>query len=247
MVNEDGRHDGRPPGASRVDAVLFDVFGTLVTYEPRRDRLGYPRSHQLLQDWGHQLNHSEFVRLWHEGSTRLEQQTAESCREFSMLDAAQAFCQTAQVDLSADLRDLLARTFVSEWQAHVKPVPGVAELIERMARTVRVGVVSNTHDPLMVPAMMHAMGIANHFEVMVLSIEHGLRKPHPTIYNAALFALGCLGERVVFVGDTLDADYHGPRRAGMSALLIDPDRRHPIAPADRAMTVLDVERRLGSL
>ena len=100
---------------------------------------------------------------------------------------------------------------------------------------------SNTHDAAVIPSMLVAMDGGHHFETVVLSIEVGRRKPHPSIYRVALDAMGCESGEVVFVGDSFEADYEGPRRVGMSALLIDPGGQHGAEPSDRLDAVLDVE------
>ena len=48
-------------------------------------------------------------------------------------------------------------------------------------------------------------------------IEHGFRKPHPTIYQRALAAARLDPADVLFVGDDAECDYHGPKAAGIRA------------------------------
>jgi len=53
--------------------------------------------------------------------------------------------------------------------------------------------------------------------IRVLSYETGFIKPEAGIYNAVVSQLQVLPEECLFVGDTLLADYEGPRQFGMSA------------------------------
>jgi putative hydrolase of the HAD superfamily len=230
-----------------IRAVLFDFFGTLVTYEPDRRRLGYPETHGLLRRWGHAVTGADLVARWDAASAALEARSAIDLREFTMLDSARAFAAEARLELSDDRCAELAASFVAEWQVHVRPVDGAAELLERLSSTYRLGVVSNTHDPDMVPAMVRSMGFAPHVEVSVLSVDHGRCKPHPSIYESALDRLGNRPDQVAFVGDSYDADYVGPAEVGMAAFLIDPGRRHQVPDAARLDSVLDVEARLASI
>lgn len=229
----------------RVEAVLFDFFGTLVTYEPDRSRLAYPDSHRLLRTWGCDLSHEAFLTQWDAASSDLESASARSGREFTMLDAALAFAATSGLDLSTARCRILADAFVGEWQRHIRPVPGIADLLARLAGSHRLGIVSNTHDPAMVPSMLRQLGVAHLFAVVVLSVDHGYRKPHPSIYTAALESLGVAAADAAFVGDSYEADYLGPRAVGMTPYLIDPEDIHGVPSDCRLPALAHIEDRLG--
>lgn len=57
--------------------------------------------------------------------------------------------------------------------------------------------------------------------VLVLSFEVGLMKPQAGIYRLVCSQLGLEPDQVVFVGDSLNADVHGPQAAGLFAVHID--------------------------
>lgn len=226
-------------------AVLFDFFGTLAVYEPDRTALEYPRTHALLEGWGQGLSPDEFVARWHRCSTDLEADTAASLTEVSMIEYAAAFGRACPRPLNpAEVRELAA-AFGSEWRAHVRPVPGAGALLESLAGRYRLGVVSNTNDSEMVPELLADFFGEVEFDPVVLSVDHGFRKPHPSIYEAARLALGCAAADVIFVGDSYEADHLGPRTAGLAAFLIDPTRRHPVDDADRLTSLLDLGDRLA--
>lgn len=224
-----------------VSTILFDFFGTLVTYEPDRSRLEYPVTHGMARSLGYRWDHDHFVMDWHAASSTLEATTAESHAEFSMTDAAHAFAQRSGLELSERAAVDLGARFVDEWQQHVIPVPGAADMLRRLAASYRLGIVSNTHDPAMVPSMLDSMGIADVMSIVLLSVEHGYRKPHPSIYARCLDQLQVSPGEVLFVGDSYAADYDAPRRAGMHALLISDTPPSAVPPAHRLRTVVDTE------
>jgi putative hydrolase of the HAD superfamily len=205
---------------SDVSVVLFDFFGTLVAYEPDRSRLAYPATHELARTFDYPGDHERFVRDWDRAASGLEAATAESHVEFSMTDAAMAFSSACGLALAEADAAQLGRSFVREWQHYVVPVPGASEMVARLAASRRVGVVSNTHDPMMVPTLLAEMRLAELMSLVVLSTDHGLRKPHPSIYERCLEELDAEPNEVLFVGDSLEADYAGPLRAGMRSVLI---------------------------
>jgi len=231
-------------GGVSTEALLFDFFGTLVEYQPDRSRLGSPRTHELAASMGFPGNHEEFVRIWDAASTELERAARRTLREFSMTDAATAFAVAAECPLSDDQADELGQSFVAEWAQHIIPIVGVSDLIRDLAAEYRIAIVSNTHDRRMVPTILARMRIENHVSAVVLSVEHGRLKPHPSIYTAALDLIGFRPAEVAFVGDSYEADYAGPLRAGMHAFLIDPACEHEIPAAHRLSNVLDLAESL---
>lgn len=221
-------------------ALLFDFFGTLVEYQPDRSRLGSPRTHELASSMGFAGDHEAFVRIWDSASIELEHTARQTMHEFSMADAASAFGVAAEIPLSSDQADALGQSFVAEWARHIIPIDGVSDLFQDLAADYRIAIVSNTHDRRMVPTILDEMGIEAHVSAVVLSVEHGRLKPHPSIYAAALDQIGCRATEVAFVGDSYEADYAGPLRAGMSAFLIDPACDHDIPAPHRLSSVLDI-------
>ncbi|MCU1345191.1 MAG: putative hydrolase [Acidimicrobiia bacterium] len=224
--------------------IFFDFFGTLVGYEPDLASISYPKSHQLLVSWGHSLTHDGFVAWWSEAASGLETAALHSHEEYSMFDTAAAFEAAGDCRLTDRKRRLLIATFLAEWRLHVRPIPGAADMLRRLAQTSRLGIVSNTHDPTMVHELLLAFDMADVFDVVVLSVDHGYRKPHESIYRRALAQLGCAAANSVFVGDSYVADFVGPRALGMTAYLIDPSNLHAVPESQRLPSILDLEARL---
>ncbi|MFV0523998.1 MAG: HAD family hydrolase [Acidimicrobiales bacterium] len=224
-------------------AVMFDFFGTLVDYRPERSVHRYPRTHALAESWGLRLDHDAFRSTWDAASAMLEAESAMTGREFTMTQAAATFATSVGLELTGDRHAELGRSICTEWEAHVVAIPGAAAMLARIAAHRQVAVVSNTHSPDMVPRLMAALGFVP-VDLMVLSVDHGWAKPHPSIFTAALRGLGTPAFRTVFVGDSFTADYVGPRACGIDAFLIDPGHRHDVPARHRLDSVLDLEGRL---
>ena len=224
--------------------MLFDFFGTLVDYEPNRVAHLYPRTYDQVLSLGFTGSYSDFTQTWDAASSALESTAKATLREFDMTDAASAFANRAGLQLPPQTHRRLGSSYVEEWRQHLRPIPGVAELLARLATSHRLAVVSNTHDSTMVPQLLTAMGVADLFEVVVLSVDHGWCKPHPSIYNTTLARLESEATNATFVGDSFEADYRGPEGCGIRSFLIDPASNHPV-PADRRLSnVLEIEARL---
>jgi putative hydrolase of the HAD superfamily len=63
--------------------------------------------------------------------------------------------------------------------------------------------------------------LATHFDAIVISAELGVGKPDPAIFRAALDALGVASADAVMVGDSLERDIAGARRAGIRSVWLD--------------------------
>jgi putative hydrolase of the HAD superfamily len=100
----------------------------------------------------------------------------------------------------------------------------VLPVFEELRRAgLRIGVVSNGIRDLTEFVAHHRLDV----DAIVDSRSHGRVKPHPTIFEATLVALGVAAEDAVMVGDSLEEDIEGARALGMRAILIDREERHP--------------------
>ncbi len=66
--------------------VLFDFFGTLVSYSPSRTEQGYNRSHGLLQRFGAELTYERFLATWDRRFADYDRRSDVDDREFAMGD-----------------------------------------------------------------------------------------------------------------------------------------------------------------
>ena len=224
--------------------LLFDFFGTLVDYSPSRTEQGYERSFALLREAGSALDYASFLALWSEVASGFDRTAEESCREFSMAQLTQAFLARALERVPPDLVAPFVATYLDEWNTGVRYPDGVRDLLQRLSRRYTLAVITNTHDAGLVPAHLARMGVADLFDVVVTSVEHGSRKPAPEIFRHALERVRAVASSSVYVGDSFEADYVGATGIGMSALLIDPLETAPVPEGDRLRSLLDLEARL---
>src|SRR5690606_7767369 len=98
--------------------------------------------------------------------------------------------------------------------------PGTLTALRQLrAGGYRLGIVSNTFVPgHVLDRPLRQARVLPFFPVRVYSCDVGYRKPHPQIFDAALQRIGVAADEALFVGDLLDADVRGARRAGMQAL-----------------------------
>lgn len=226
------------------ETIIFDFFGTLVGYSRSRSGQGYPDSDAVLRSAGLTRTYDDWLVEWEASFADFDRRSQLDLAEFSMADAVTTFLDRVGLTPDESVAAHLAATYLREWNAGVTDIVGLRGMLEQLAERHRLAVVSNTNDVTLVPDHLARIGIADLFEAVVLSVEVGHRKPHPAIYEAALERLHSDPGRTLFVGDTLDADYHGPRRAGMHAMLITEIHRE-IPAEDQLATVLDLPAALN--
>jgi len=149
--------------------------------------------------------------------------------------------------------DLNYEGFLTRWSAHCdeferKAQPrGIEALLAQLAGRFELAIITNTHDPALVPNHLGRMGVASLFPTVVTSVEFGLRKPNPAIFEHTLEILGVAAEDCVYVGDNFEADYLGARSAGIRPLLIDPSRKHAVPESARLTSIFELEHVLPTI
>jgi putative hydrolase of the HAD superfamily len=136
-----------------------------------------------------------------------------------------------------------ATDIVREWERHENftlfedALPALDDL---RGRGLRIGLVSNGARDLDEFAAHHGLEV----DAAVGSRAHGRVKPDPSIFEAALSALGTAAEETAMVGDSYEDDIEGARALGIRAILLDRDGYRPDEP-DRIDTLLALPAALG--
>lgn len=120
-------------------------------------------------------------------------------------------------------KDLVARLtpalFATE-TARLIVAPGTIEAVLALyGAGLRLGCVTNTlASGGTIEAMLELHGLHNVMDVVVVSSEEGVRKPHPRLFEAALSGVMCEAGEAVFVGDSPYHDVAGAKAVGMLAV-----------------------------
>jgi 5'-nucleotidase len=103
------------------------------------------------------------------------------------------------------------------------PIPGAAELVDRLRRRFRLGLIAN--QPRECRAHLAALGLLGRFEVVALSEEVGLFKPDPALFRLALDRAGVAAGDALMIGDRLDHDIAPAAALGMATAWVRWPRR----------------------
>lgn len=136
-----------------------------------------------------------------------------------------------------------ATDMVRRWEDHQNfalyddALPVLAEL---RRHRLAIGLISNGQRDLVEFATHHALDV----DIAIGSKAHGRSKPHRSIFETALAALGVEPAQAAMVGDSYEDDIAGARALGMRAILLDRDGVHPREP-DRILDLAALPAALG--
>jgi len=205
-----------------LQAVTFDFWGTLYQNASARDerlhllkevlaRHSQPRSWTALEA-AYRHAWSVLDRLW------LEEQRPVTVERW--------LCEMLAF-LEADLpEDVLAglRWPMEEIYLHggaPQPVPGVAEVLPRLSRCYRLGLISDVGltPGRVLREILRRDGLLPHFGALTFSDETGATKPLPEQFLRTLAILKVRPEEAAHIGDLPETDLAGARAVGMKAVL----------------------------
>jgi FMN phosphatase YigB (HAD superfamily) len=224
-----------------VVAVTLDAFGTLVGLEPPVPLLAC-----ALREAGHEFPEA-VVATALESEMRFYRANHDDGRDAAALALLHREC--ARV-LAGELGDgapplpLLTDLLVGSLRFVLLP-DALPALDALRAEGYRLAVVSNWDYDL--PRHLAELGVADRFEAVAVSATVGARKPSPGLFHWVLERLGVGSGEVVHCGDGPEPDCLGARQAGLRAVLVDRDGRHPQAECARVRRLTDLPAALRRL
>jgi len=122
----------------------------------------------------------------------------------------------------------------------MRPLPGAGELLELIHSVgMRTVIASNTfwRDAESYWEDFRLLGLAQHIDAIVTSVDAGHLKPHPAVFEMALRWSGVPADRCVVIGNREENDIEPALALGMRTILVHPDdpapqssRAHVVAP-----------------
>jgi putative hydrolase of the HAD superfamily len=185
----------------RIAAVCFDLDDTL-----------YPQEQWLDGAWGAVAARAATSGIDEAAMrTALHAIAAEGSDQGRIIDRALDHLGAAHVPVTP-----LVAAFRGYHAATLEPFAGVRAGLERLGASVPLGLVSDG-DPAIQRSKLDALGLADAFDVIVWSDDHGRRhrKPDPRPFATAVERLGVDAAEVVYIGDRPDKDVAGAAAAGM--------------------------------
>jgi putative hydrolase of the HAD superfamily len=226
------------PTSLNIEAILFDVNGTLRIREPHEptQHAAFSRMRQLLE----KENLSDVD--WEELTSRQKAYGNWAQENLIQLSEAEIWSRWILPDYPREKIEPIAAELTLAWserKGHTIPNTGAEEtLVELKRRGYRLGIISNTMSTLDIPRSLDAFGWKEYFEVVVLSSALKYRKPAPEPFWEAARALNVEPARCAYLGNRISRDVVGCKRAGFAlGMIIEPfgkpradEQDQPVAP-----------------
>lgn len=210
---------------SQVRVILFDLGDTLIQFGQvdrralfhegaRRTYRLWARRQRRMPDFRRYYLHQWFAVRWGVMKLYLRHREVDSVR------LIRRACRKLWLSAPEPFYDEL----LWHWYAPLAEVsslePALHQTLERLTgEGYQLGIVSNTFVPgFVLDRHLRELGLLKFFPTRVYSSDVGYRKPHRQIFRQALHAAGAPAGETMFIGDLLETDVRGARRAGMRSV-----------------------------
>jgi FMN phosphatase YigB (HAD superfamily) len=215
-------------------AVVLDLFDTLVKWEPDRLPLMEMRGKQvrttmpwvfpkMAELFGAAFEREKFIEVY---GAVIEEILEEREREKIEITCHERFHRTLRrLNLgpshrAVELAEELTRVHMAAVRAVTSAPAARVAAVRRIAPHYRLGLLSNFDDTQCGREVLADTGLADLFEVVIISAEVRLRKPDRRIFEHMRERLGLAPHEILFVGDTPHDDVLGATGAGMRTVWI---------------------------
>jgi putative hydrolase of the HAD superfamily len=215
-----------------IQAIAFDVNGTLVHIQTEDG------SAQVFRAAGHFLTYQGIDLRRHEVQDHylraLKEQQRASPEEHPEYDAVaiwRGIIEAHQTDFTLALpAEKLAQMplFLAELtrgvaRRRLRLYPYVRKVLNELRQHFRLALVTDAQSAY-ARGELHKVGLLDYFDPIVVSGDHGFRKPDPRLFHLALDGLGVPAEQTLYIGNDMHRDIYGAREAGMPTVMFDSDQ-----------------------
>jgi putative hydrolase of the HAD superfamily len=212
-----------------IRAVAFDVNGTLVRIltDEGMEQIFRSAAHFLTYQ-GIDLHRHQVRELYFE---TLREQHRTSPEEHPEFDAVGAWRSIIDGHLTDFTRTLPAGKleqmplFLAEMSRGISRrrlglYPHVREVLDVLRERYRLALVTDAQSAY-TRGELHKVGLLDYFDPIVISGDHGYRKPDRRLFQFALDGMGVAAENALYVGNDMHRDIFGAREAGMPTVIFE--------------------------
>ena len=206
-----------------IRAVFFDLYFTLIRYEPPQEEL----EANALRELGINTHPDVFGKpmvIANEFvvqeiarrplSKRSKEETVALYAQFQRIVLKEAGIEPDEKLVLAMLGKM--QQFKTKLVLFDDVIPALKDL---KSRRLILGLISNVERDL--TATLKELGLPSRLDIVVTSLDAGFSKPQPEIFEEAMRQAGVQPSQAVYVGDQYQVDCVGAERAGMKGILID--------------------------
>jgi putative hydrolase of the HAD superfamily len=205
-----------------IKAVIFDYIGTVVNCVNYSMDVSKMKLYTALINEGFKVDVEGFLEAYSRAHEKYRVVRYNEFREVTnAVWVAEALNAVGYKVNSGDERIKAAlNVFFKDFIDSLRLRVGAVKLFEQTVAHGKVGLLSNfTYAPV-VYCSLNQLGISRYFNVVVVSEEHGWRKPAPQIFRDILERLQVKADETVFIGDSPLEDIKGAKEAGLRTVFV---------------------------
>lgn len=215
-----------------VQAIVFDVNGTMVEIWTEDDREDIFRAAgHFLTYQGIDLRRHRVRDLYFEIMKRQQAESSEQYPEFDAIgiwrtiveDHMTDYTRALPADKLAQLPAFLAEMYRGMSRRHLGLYPHVRAVLEELRARFRLAIVTDGQSGY-ARGELQAVGLTEFFDPIVISGDHGFRKPDGRLFQFVLDSLGVPAESALYVGNDMYRDIYGAGAVGMRTVMFDSDQ-----------------------
>lgn len=216
--------------------IVFDCMETLIDMDP------IPRGDDYAK-WAYEGSYFEKIGLSFEAFNAKFQEVKDNhlqikgpLVEFNMLERLlEVSCKIAISNFQnvfdyEQLKHISENLYACFWNRYLNACfmrDDTFYVLEKMkSNELQIAVASNFTIHGGVEEILKKVGVYPWIDMVVASVDIGVRKPHPEFYKHLLDGIGVEPNQVLFIGDDYACDYEGPKNMGMDVRLYDPNHNY---------------------
>jgi putative hydrolase of the HAD superfamily len=215
-----------------IRAIAFDVNGTLVRIlaDDDEERIYRAAAHFLTYQ-GIDLHRHELRDLYFQIMKEQLRASPEEHPEFDAVGIWRSIIEEHGTDFTHALpREKLKQMplFLAEMcrgisRRRLGLYPYVCEMLEVLRERYPLAIVTDAQS-IYARAELHKVGLLSYFDPIVISGDHGYRKPDRRLFQFALDGMGVPARNTLYVGNDMYRDIYGAREAGLTTVMFDSDQ-----------------------
>jgi putative hydrolase of the HAD superfamily len=215
-----------------IRAVAYDVNGTLVRIltDDGMEQIFRSIAHFLTYQ-GIDLHRHQVRDLYFEHMKEQRQASPEEHPEFDAVGIWRSIIQAHQTEFTRALPAekleqmplFLAEMYRGISRCRLRLYPHVREVLDVLRERYPLAAVTDAQSAY-ARAELHKVGLLHYFDPIIVSGDHGYRKPDRRLFQLALDEMGVAAEHALYVGNDMHRDIFGAQEAGMTTVMVESDQ-----------------------
>jgi putative hydrolase of the HAD superfamily len=230
-----------------IRAIAFDVNGTLVRIQTEDgDEQIFRSAAHFLTYQGIDLHRDQIRDLYFQTMKEQLRASPEEYPEFDAVGIWRSIIDGHMTDFTRALPAgklgqmplLLAEMARGIARRRLGLYPFVREVLDVLRGRYPLAVVTDAQSAN-ARGELHKVGLLGYFDPVVVSGDHGYRKPDRRLFQFALDGMNVVAGNTLYVGNDMYRDINGAREAGMQTVMFDSDqgtKAHPGCVPDYTIT-----------